>query len=387
MDKGLGDESSSISSSSSASIANNSNSNMVIKQVNKISHKIAKPMRKPFPLPNPPSAAVGAPPTIPAVDPNPHNSGPGQGPPQSQQPPVYNINKNDFRDVVQKLTGSPAHERLPTPPPPSSATHPRPPSSRLQRIRPPPLAQIGNRPPQIAQIHPHPPNDAGHRPLMRGQPLPPLPSVHPAAESPISAYMRFLQNSASNVPPPPLWNGVAQPGDSLPVQNDFGQRPPPSFSPLHPAESPISAYMRFLQNSASNVPPSPLWSGLAPIGGGPRPDSLPPPNELGQRPPPPLQPAGSPMSSYMRPIQTTGGPTSAALPPPPQHHPPPIPFPSPFSAMPLSPLPFGCIPSPRSPYGMMSPGFLFSPTAQFGLPQLPPLSPTFPVPSPRWKGM
>ncbi|GFP93355.1 hypothetical protein PHJA_001479900, partial [Phtheirospermum japonicum] len=240
----------------------------------------------------------------------------------SQQPAVYNINKNDFRDVVQKLTGSPAHERLPTPPPPA-VTHPRPPSSRLQRIRPPPLAQINNRPNQITQIHPHPQSDAG--------------------------------------------NGGPRP-DSLPPQNEFGQRPPPPpLSPMRPAaESPISAYMRYLQNSA----PSPMWNGGAPS----------------------LQPAESPVSAYMRFLQSSGGvgpppphpPFAAPSQPQPQPLTPSGAFPSPFAAMPLSPLPFGCIPSPRSPYGMMSPGFLFSPMGQLGLP---PLSPTFPVLSPRWRGM
>ncbi|KAI3460048.1 hypothetical protein Pfo_016711 [Paulownia fortunei] len=345
MDKGLGNESTSISS---ATITNSSsNRDMFLKQVNKNSHKIAKPIRKPLP---PPTTTASS--TIPIPDPNPHNLGPGQAPPQSQQPPVYNINKNDFRDVVQKLTGSPAHERIPTPPPP--ATHPRPPSSRLQRIRPPPLAQISNRPPQLTQILPRPQNDSGQRgpaaavPAQPFPPLPPLPSVHPAAESPISAYMRFLQSSASSLAPSPLWNGVAPVGprpDSLLPQNEFGQRPP--FSPLQPAESPISAYMRFLQSSASSSSAaSPQGNGVAP-----------PP------PPPPLV-----ASQQQQPL-----PSSAT-------------FPSPFPVLPLSPLPFGCVPSPRSPYGMMSPSFLFSPTGQLGLPQLP-LSPTLPVPSPRWKGM
>ncbi|GFP94794.1 hypothetical protein PHJA_001623800 [Phtheirospermum japonicum] len=95
---------------------------MFLKQVNKNSIKIAKPIRKPIPLPNP-TIAISSP-TIPIIDPKPA---------QSQQPPIYNINKNDFRDVVQKLTSSSAHERLPTPPPPA-VTHPRPSSSRLQRI-------------------------------------------------------------------------------------------------------------------------------------------------------------------------------------------------------------------------------------------------------------
>ncbi|KAL3619644.1 hypothetical protein CASFOL_034556 [Castilleja foliolosa] len=287
MDKGLGNE----SSSSSAPINNSSSStDMFLKQVNKNSLKITKPFRKPSPLPNPTIAA-----SIPVIDPNPHD--PEQGPPQSQQPPVYNINKSDFRDVVQKLTGSPAHERLPTPP---AVTHPRPPSSRLQRIRPPPLAQIGNRPNQITQFLPRPHYGSAHAP-----PLPPLPSVHAAAESPISAYMRFLHNPSPSLVP---WNGVAPIGG--PPQNEFGQLLPPPFSPLQPTESPVSAYLRLLQNSTgcSSAPPVP--------------------------------------------------PTQ----------------------QPLSPLQFGCIPSPRSPYGMMARGCPFSPTAQLGLPQQ--LPPT-PISSPR----
>ncbi|KAL3634008.1 hypothetical protein CASFOL_021062 [Castilleja foliolosa] len=362
MDRDWDNESSSMSSSSSLS-NNNSNSNMFLKQANKNSHKISKPIRKPIPLPNPPS--------IPAIDPTHHYLGPARIPPQSQQPAVYNINKNDFRDVVQKLTGSPSHERLPTPPLPA-ATHPRPPSSRLQRIRPPPLSQINNRPNQISQIHPHPQNGGGQRPPPpQVQQFPP---VHPGAESPISAYMRFLQNA-----PSPLYGGPRP--DSLPPQNVFGQRPPPlPLSPMHPAaESPISAYMRYLQSSA----PSPMWNG------GSRPNQQ---NEFGQRPLPPppfspLQPAESPVSAYMRFLQSPGGvgprpphPPFAA-PSQPQPPTPPGAFPA---AMPLSPLPFGCIPSPRSPYGMMSPGFLFSPMGQLGFP---PLSPTFPILSPRWRGM
>ncbi|KAK6116153.1 hypothetical protein DH2020_008422 [Rehmannia glutinosa] len=339
MDKGLGNDSSSSISSATITNSNNSNSShshsnrdMFLKQVNKNSHKIAKPIRKPLPFPT--TTPVSSSASIPQIlDPNPHN--PGHAPPHSQQPPVYNINKNDFRDVVQKLTGSPAHERLPTPPPP--VTHPRPPSSRLQRIRPPPLAQISNRPPQLTQILPRAQNDAGQRPPSgHAQPLPPLPpfpSVHPAAESPISAYMRFLQNPGSSVAPSPLWNGVAPP-------NEFGQRPP--LSPLQPTDSPISSYMRFLGSSSAA---SPRGGGVAPL--------------------PPPQP---PFAAPNQPLTSSAG------------------FPSGFPPMPLSPLPFGCAPSPRSPYGMISPSFLLSPTGQFGLPQLP-MSPTLPVPSPRWKGM
>eukprot|EP01018_Ginkgo_biloba_P009224 Gb_06005 [translate_table: standard] len=76
-----------------------------------------------------------------------------------QQPkphaPVYNIDKNDFRNIVQKLTGPPAP--IPPPPPPV-LLHPsnptstqtsnaipntkQPPNPRLHRIRPPPLQPV-----------------------------------------------------------------------------------------------------------------------------------------------------------------------------------------------------------------------------------------------------
>ncbi|XP_065881927.1 VQ motif-containing protein 9 [Euphorbia lathyris] len=197
--------------------------NNYLKNLNKLSHKISKP-----------------------IIPTSNNSHLFNNNLHQSQPPVYNINKNDFRDVVQKLTGSPAHQTFSTPPP---IHPPKPPSSRLQRIRPPPLAHVTNRPP-----HPPPP------PL---SPLPPFPPVHAAAESPVSAYMRYLHNS---IP-------TAHSGFSTPQQ--------------------VSAMM-----------------------------------------------------------------TS---------HPP-------------SPLPFGCLNSPRSPHPFFSPGLLLSPSAF-------PVSPTLQMPSPRWRSL
>ena len=49
---------------------------------------------------------------------------------QQPQPQVYNISKNDFRNIVQQLTGSPSQEPLPRPP----NNPPKPQSMRLQRI-------------------------------------------------------------------------------------------------------------------------------------------------------------------------------------------------------------------------------------------------------------
>lgn len=342
MDKGFvggGDDSASSLSYSNGGSSSGGSRDVYLKHVSRNSHKISKPVRKPLPLP--PTATAAAAVAVggaslsssggglPILDPN-----SGQAQPQSQQPPVYNINKNDFRDVVQKLTGSPAHERFSAPPPPAAQT--RPPSSRLQRIRPPPLSQIVNRPPQILQQ-----NDGSQQGAQPFTPLPPLPSVHPAAESPISAYMRFLQGSASAASASSLWNGAAPAAprpDSLLPQSDSGQRPPvpTQSSQVPPAESPVSAYMRFLQNSYTSSTALPQWNATAP---------------------------------------------PSSLLPPPQQQQPPFSSMSSFPSLPLSPLPFGCIPSPKSPYGS-----LFSPNGQLGMPQLP-LSPTPPVPSPRWKGM
>ncbi|GAB2271331.1 hypothetical protein Dimus_006172 [Dionaea muscipula] len=191
---------------------NNGRDQYQLKQLHRISHKISKPIRKWVVDPPPPPPPV-QPPQPPPL------------PPQLQnQPPVYNINKNDFRDVVQKLTGAPPHERISAPPP---IHPPKPPSSRLQRIRPPPLSQIANLPPPLLHL-PNTDSTNNSLPLVGGgggtafptplSPLPPLPSCHAAAESPITAYMRFLHGSISFV-------------DSAPDRI-------PGFSPLAPLASP-----------------------------------------------------------------------------------------------------------------------------------------------------
>ncbi|CAN4122318.1 unnamed protein product [Withania somnifera] len=299
MDKSCNSSGEGDSTATSASSSSSSNRDMYLKHLNKISHKISKPARRPtvfdnqnIPLP-PPQLA----PPI-SSDAGPQNL--------QQQPPVYNINKSDFRDVVQKLTGSPAHERIATPPP---IQQPKAASSRLQRIRPPPLAQISNRPPPFVNAS----NNAvtgggiscggfvgGQRPVQAHplSPLPPFPAVHAAAESPISAYMRFLQNS--------ITSGST---DSDTKRFTTGLSPLPLFQLPQPLPLPHQ----------QNIPPPPTAS-------------------------------------------------SSVLPS--------------FTAFPSSPLPFGCLPSPKSPYGLLSPGLLLSPSHQLGFQQLP-LSPTVPVSSPK----
>ncbi|KAJ3689561.1 hypothetical protein LUZ61_018725 [Rhynchospora tenuis] len=136
-------------------------------------NKLSKPIRKSS-LP-PPSVPSFQPDTRPVVNPQPH---------------VYNVSKSDFRDIVQKLTGTPSRDPNPPvlPQAPALPSHQRPqtpllpsherpynqPSERLQKIRPPPLSSMQN--------------------LSQTQNFP----------SPLTAYMQFLESSlldtSRNVP-------------------------------------------------------------------------------------------------------------------------------------------------------------------------------------------
>ncbi|KAK4274131.1 hypothetical protein QN277_017408 [Acacia crassicarpa] len=317
----------STSSSNGTTITSNNN----LRQLNKLSHKISKPsLRKPSS-----DSSLTEPHKLDHCQPQPAPQAQAQAQPQNlqHQPPVYNINKNDFRDIVQKLTGSPAHENVSAPPP---AQQPKPPTSRLQRIRPPPLAQISHRPPPLlggAIPRPQPlpvyaasastsnPANAASvtnfsdfvRPLPPLSPLPPFPSIH--AESPVSAYMRHLQNFTSNAD----WNPKKQ----------FS-----GFPPLAPLVSP-------------------RWNNMAP-----------------QQPQPEPQSLVTPIQQGTIPSQTPANAQAQ------------LQFQIPSSLAPL-----GCLNSPRLPYPSLCPSPLFSPSSgQLGFPQLP-LSPTVPVPSPRRGGL
>ncbi|GMI63909.1 HAIKU1 [Hibiscus trionum] len=295
------------------------------------------------------------------------------------QPQVYNISKNDFRNVVQQLTGSPSHnDPLPRPP----HNPPKPQSMRLQRIRPPPLTPINR--PRI----PHPV---------------PVPAPAPAAS-----------HAPAPVPPPAPYNtGFVRPGQ-------YGQPSPTMLQPMVPgdglwantAESPISAYMRYLQTSLIDQ---------SPVGNQGQPQVHPP--VPGQPNPPPLSSGllpNPPMPAIPSPRGVNGPPMMPNLPSRMNGHVPPMPnlpsprmngpglLPSPTSQF-LLPSPTGYMNllSPRSPYGLLSPGvqfpplspsFAFSPMGQSGIlgpgPQPPPspglmfpLSPSgfFPYPSPRWR--
>ncbi|GLU16156.1 hypothetical protein SLE2022_326030 [Rubroshorea leprosula] len=248
-----------------------------LNHLNKLSHKISKPTAVPSAKkPTFDSTHLGHTQAQNqnqqvSVQPQPSVQSQSNLPAQQHQPPVYNINKNDFRDVVQKLTGSPAHERVSAPPPPTiQPTKPQ--SSRLQRFRPPPLVHVSNRPPHLLNCAPPIVNPSSQpnlpipaptapignffqRPLAPLSPLPPFPAVHAAAESPVSAYMRFFHNSISTVdsnpnqfsgfmPLSPLvsprWNNLAVPRQPL-------QPPPPQ-----PPQSTSSGAIQ------SQLPSSPL---------------------------------------------------------------------------------------------------------------------------------
>lgn len=208
----------SAGSGRSASINTSNYAANSLRAFNKSSYKISKPVSR-NPNPNPIR-----------LSPPPSSSTSAVGPQQQSQPPVYNIDKNDFRDVVQKLTGSPAHlYNRPSPPSVSTASPLQPPLrpsavpqqlSRLHRIRPPPLAQLA--PPIPTAV-----STAGQgwvRPPL--SPLPPFPTVSAAAESPISAYMRRFHSGQPFLSPSPPGN--TQPPLLLPLSPlSFGCAPSP----------------------------------------------------------------------------------------------------------------------------------------------------------------
>lgn len=144
---------------------------------------------------------------------------------QQPQPQVYNISKNDFRNIVQQLTGSPSRDPAPPPPPPPNQNNssPKPQSVRLQRIRPPPLTPIHRPgPPQFGQ---NPFSRPGPGPSLFGQPPIQHPNFAPA-ESPITAYMNYLQNSILADPSP---RGAQHP--AVPQNPPAGLLPLPSPPP------------------------------------------------------------------------------------------------------------------------------------------------------------
>ncbi|TYG69652.1 hypothetical protein ES288_D05G247700v1 [Gossypium darwinii] len=285
----------------SSNVNNINDRDHYLKHLNKLSHKISKPSIANTPpiitkssfdhtQALPPPQLQQSHPSQPHPQPqNPNQScnAPLPETAQQNQPPVYNINKNNFKDVVQKLTDSPAHEWYSTSPPPIH--QPKPQSSRLQRIRPPPLANVSNRPigPMINYAVPNMNPPACSLPTLPISgpignsfiqwppaatplsPLPPFPVVHAAVESPVSAYLRYFQNSMPSTP-------HQQQPPQVPSKGIHQSQLPPSSLPFGCLNSPWSPYLLlspsllFSPNSSqldfslsSTVPvPSPKWQGL-----------------------------------------------------------------------------------------------------------------------------
>ncbi|KAL8216384.1 hypothetical protein R6Q57_023221 [Mikania cordata] len=188
------------------------------------------------------------------------------------QPHVYNINKNDFRSVVQQLTGSSSHQ----------PHQPNPPTNRLQRIRPPKLEPINVNRPQIPSTQ-MPPRGAGagagvrfgsnlyNPPAPYGQQQQSLPAN--TAESPISAYMRYLQQSIidpthrhpqTHSIPSPRMAGLPVPSPRLnvpfhspAVTSPFGVPSPSGYMNLL---SPLSPYPLFSPGYQHAMPVNPVFS-------------------------------------------------------------------------------------------------------------------------------
>lgn len=242
--------------------------------------------------------------------------------PAQPQPQVYNISKNDFRDIVQQLTGTPSRDPIPQyPPPPPANPHPPPrpphqrpqsqPSQRLQKIRPPPLTPIARPPP------PHPPYQ---------NPNPNL-NPNPIFPSPVTAYMQYLESSLLDT------------SRHQPIQG--GLLPSPVGPP--PPQAPVMHAPHMSQFPSPRMPPSPAFiqSPSAFL------------NLVSPKSPYPL--LSPPGSQYPTPLSPNFALSPGILGP--------APGPPPFPPGPLSPGFF----FPNSPSGLLSP------------------SAFFPVQSPRWR--
>ncbi|GKV10696.1 hypothetical protein SLEP1_g22024 [Rubroshorea leprosula] len=171
---------------------------------------------------------------------------------QQPQPHVYNVSKNDFRSFVQQLTGSSSQSQEPLPRPPQNP--PKPQSQRLQKIKPPPLTPVNSPliPPQVPVEVPAP------APIPSPVPLPPQ-----AAESPISAYMRYLQ--AYIIDPSPV-RGQVQPQPQPPVPYQSQTQPPSSGllpnppMPPFPSPSGVNGHLTPIPNILSPRMNGPAFS-------------------------------------------------------------------------------------------------------------------------------
>lgn len=252
-----------------------------------------------------------------------------------QHTPVYTIDKNDFRNVVQKLTGSPASASPaappPQPPPPQQAavpsnpiqpTSPKGPNPRLQKIRPPPLQPVFSFDKLV-------PNLAALATISFPTPHQ---YVSPAKTATVTNPTSSITNPAANVPnpsnsrfPAPSHTFYRSPGNVWPESLQRPVRPRPSMAqPLPPGFNP---------QYTSSVPPQ--WSGAI------APSQMMPSRPFQQQSAPPLPSAGS---QFSLPPFSPG----ALFPLSPSAH---FGFPGGIGALPLPPSPGSLLPlSPRFPF-------------------------------------
>ncbi|CAF1700026.1 protein HAIKU1-like [Brassica napus] len=156
------------------------------------------------------------------------------------QPQVYNINRSDFRSIVQQLTGSPSRESLPRPPQNNS---PKPQNTRLQRIRPPPFMQINQPGAPVHHHHPHslmrPPPPQWHMPqVAQQQPMMGQGDQFGSntTESPLLGYMPYLQSPLGDAGP--SGNQMRPPGHEHQPYMPAHEQPPYMLAQPQPQPQP-----------------------------------------------------------------------------------------------------------------------------------------------------
>ncbi|XP_061351950.1 protein HAIKU1-like [Gastrolobium bilobum] len=333
---------------------------------------------------------------------------------RNQEPPyIYNISVDDFKEFVQRVTGLSSQN----PPPPKPCTNfPKPQRMRLQKTRPPPLTHVR---PQMSVPTTSPPvpynnyNNTFHSLAQFTQTSPnpwqPLPPGDIAwtntPESPISAYMRYFQNSHSS-----SWGNQVQqqtqpqPYSLQPLVPEIVQ-PYPASSALF-TNPPISENGQSYPASAALFPNHPILENV---------QSYPPSSSLFPNHPIPENVQSYPHSSTLfpnppmpnAPMIDNDPPVLPCIPSPQTNGLPILPSPNSQSLMPSSTR-YMNFPSTQSPDLLLSPDVQFpspfTPDFPFPLfdqlgcsdlgaqtelsPDMFPLSPSsglFPVTSPMWR--
>ncbi|OIV89634.1 hypothetical protein TanjilG_12878 [Lupinus angustifolius] len=203
---------SSRGASTSRNASRNNNGPNYIRQLNKHSNNISKPITKNLSI---------------SISPKNHAYSYNEMLSQLKPPlppPVYKISKSEFKGFVQKVTG--CTPKITAPPPPIRKT--KPPSIRLQNIRPPPLMLMP--PPLNTTI-------ADHRNYM----------INFNPMNPINTINHFNPTNTNPMNPINNIDNVVAPPQTLP--------PLPSFSSESlGVDSPITSYLRFLNDSVLSSP-------------------------------------------------------------------------------------------------------------------------------------